>query len=280
MSESNRELQQCIKEDYNMALSVITNSTASTSARTLNINHGQLQQSLARLSSGKRINAPGDDAGGLAVSMKMSAAIRRNSAVQNNVNNAISYLQTQDGAMQTIGAIFERISELKMMSEDPTKATSDKDNYNTEYLQLLTQLNNLKAEKFNNVNLFGTSASVKCVEDGSQSVTLSAITVVSAIGKVSEATLGAVTTANATSAIQTLATARATNGALSNRLQYASDMLSINKVNLEAANGRIMDTDFASESTQYAKMQILAQANSAMLAQANTLPQAALGLIR
>ena len=94
-----------------MALSVNTNTTASTSARTLNINHAQLQQSLARLSSGKRINAPADDAGGLAGSMKMSAAIRRNSAVQNNVNNAISYLQTQDGAMQTIGAIFDRISE-------------------------------------------------------------------------------------------------------------------------------------------------------------------------
>lgn len=279
MPESNRELQQCIKEDYIMALSVNTNTTASTSARTLNINHAQLQQSLARLSSGKRINAPGDDAGGLAVSMKMSAAIRRNSAVNNNVNNAISYLQTQDGAMQTIGAIFERISELKMLSEDPTKAESDKANYSTEYTQLLTQLNNLKAEKFNNVNLFGTAASVKCVEDGSQVVTLTAITVVSAIAKISANSLSSVTSDNATSAIQTLATARAVNGALSNRLQYASDMLSINKVNLEAANGRILDTDIASESTQFAKMQILAQANSAMLAQANALPQAALRLI-
>ena len=262
-----------------MALSVITNTTASTSARTLNINHAQLQQSLARLSSGKRINAPADDAGGLAVSMKMSAAIRRTAAVHNNVNNAISYLQTQDGAMQTIGAIFERISELKMLSEDSTKAATDKANYNTEYLQLKTQLANLKAEKFNNVNLFGTAAAVKCVEDGSQAITLTAITVVSAIGAVSAASLGAVTAANTTTALQTLATARATNGALSNRLQYAADMLSINKVNLEAANGRILDTDIASESTQFAKMQILAQANSAMLAQANALPQAALRLL-
>ena len=262
-----------------MALSVITNTTASTSARTLNINHAQLQQSLARLSSGKRINAPADDAGGLAVSMKMSAAIRRNAAVQNNVNNAISYLQTQDGAMQTIGAIFERVSELRMLNEDVTKSATDKANYNTEYLQLLSQLNNLKAEKFNNVNLFGTSGAVKCVEDGSQSVTLTAVTVASAIGGISAASLGAVGVAAITTSIQTLATARATNGALSNRLQYAADMLSINKVNLEAANGRILDTDIAAESTQFAKMQILSQANSAMLSQANALPQAALRLI-
>lgn len=263
-----------------MAFSVITNTTASTSARTLNINHAQLQQSLARLSSGKRINAPADDAGGLAVSMKMSAAIRRNAAVQNNVNNAISYLQTQDGAMQTIGAIFERVSELRMLNEDVTKSATDKANYNTEYLQLLKQLDNLKGEQFNGVNLFGLDASaVKCVEDGTKAVTLPSITVASAIGGISAASLGAVGVAAITTSIQTLATARATNGALSNRLQYAADMLSINKVNLEAANGRILDTDIAAESTQFAKMQILSQANSAMLAQANSLPQAALRLL-
>lgn len=263
-----------------MALSVNTNTTASTSARTLNINHAQLQQSLARLSSGKRINAPADDAGGLAVSMKMTAALRRNSAVQNNVNNAISFLQTQDGAMQTIGAIFERISELKMLNEDVTKSASDKSNYNTEYTQLIKQLNNLKGEQFNGVNLFGlASAAVGCVEDGTKSVTLDTITVASLIAGISKATIGALAVTDITGAIQTLATNRATNGALSNRLQYAADMLAINKVNLEAANGRILDTDIAAESTQFAKMQILSQANSAMLSQANALPQAALRLI-
>ena len=263
-----------------MALSVNTNTTASSSARMLNINHAQLQKSLTKLSTGKRINCPADDAGGLAVSMKMNAAIRRNSAVQNNVNNAISFLQTQDGAMETIGAIFERISELKMLNEDVTKSASDKANYNTEYLQLLKQLGNLKGEQFNGVNLFGlAAAAVACVEDGTKSVTLSTITVASLIGNISKASIGALGVTDITTAIQTLATNRATNGALSNRLQYAADMLSINKVNLEAANGRILDTDIASESTQFAKMQILSQANSAMLSQANALPQAALRLI-
>ena len=132
MSESNRELQQCIKEDYNMALSVITNTTASTSARTLNINHAQLQQSLARLSSGKRINAPADDAGGLAVSVKMQATIKRTGAVRICLANAVSFLQTQDGALQGFGSILERISELKMLHSDVTTSSSDRSNYNTE----------------------------------------------------------------------------------------------------------------------------------------------------
>ena len=98
-----------------MTLSVNTNTTASSSARMLNINHAQLQRSLTRLSTGKRINSPADDAGGLAVSMKMGAAIRRNSAVQNNVNNAISFLQTQDGALETFGRICK--SEKKRKSK-------------------------------------------------------------------------------------------------------------------------------------------------------------------
>ena len=263
-----------------MTLSVNTNTTAASSARMLNINHAQLQRSLTRLSTGKRINSPADDAGGLAVSMKMSAAIRRNTAVQNNVNNAISFLQTQDGALETFGNILERISELKMLHQDITKSASDKANYTTEYKQLVAQLNNLKAEKFNNVTLFGaTLAAVAITEDGGQTVALTKITLAAVIGSVSRASLSGLTLSSITTAIGNIATYRATNGASSNRLQYALDMLAINKVNLEAANGRILDADIASESTNFAKLQILSQANSAMLSQANLLPQSALKLI-
>ena len=260
-----------------MTLSVNTNTTASSSARMLNINHAQLQRSLTKLSTGKRINAPSDDAGGLAVSMKMSAAIRRNSAVQNNVSNAIAFLQTQDGAMATYGAILERMSELKMLHQDITKNATDKANYNTEYGQLKSQLGNLIAETFNSVALFGTASpgAVAITEDGGQKVTLTAIGLTAPAAD----TLTALTVTVITNAISTVATKRAINGASSNRLQYALDMLGINKVNLEAANGRILDADIASESTEFAKLQILSQANSAMLSQANTLPQAALRLI-
>ena len=264
-----------------MTLSVNTNTTASSSARMLNINHAQLQRSLTKLSTGKRINTPSDDAGGLAVSMKMSAAIRRNSAVQNNVSNAISFLQTQDGALETFGHILERISELKMLHQDITKSASDKSNYDTEFTQLKAQLTNLAAETFNNVALFGTApGSVAITEDGGQTVALTKITLaVIQASLAAAATLGALTVNSITTAISGIATNRAVNGASSNRLQYALDMLGINKVNLEAANGRILDADIASESTEFAKLQILSQANSAMLSQANLLPQAALRLI-
>ena len=265
-----------------MALTVNTNTTASNSARIFNLTNSQLQKSLTRLASGKRINNPGDDAGGLAVSVQMSAAIRRNGAVQNNVANAMSYLQTQDGAMQTIGSIVDRISELKMLHQDVTKSSADKANYNTEFKQLQGQLENLKAETFNGVNLFGASlAAVAITEDGGQSVQLTKISMANILTNVckSSTSLGALSLTDIKTAISNIATQRATNGAQSNRLQFAADMLAINKVNLEAANGRIMDTDVASESTEFAKLQILSQANSAMLAQANALPQAALRLI-
>ena len=270
-----------VKSGKIMTLSVNTNTTASSSARMLNINHAQLQRSLTKLSTGRRINSPADDAGGLAVSMKMSAAIRRNSAVQNNVSNAIAFLQTQDGALETYGNILERISELKMLHQDITKSASDKSNYDTEFTQLKAQLTNLTNETFNNVNLFGTSlAAVAITEDGGQTVALTKITLaVIQASLAAAATLGALSVSSITTAISSIATDRAINGASSNRLQYALDMLSINKVNLEAANGRILDADIAAESTNFAKLQILSQANSAMLSQANLLPQAALRLI-
>ena len=114
-----------------------------------------MEKSLNRLSSGKRINNPADDAGGLAVSVKMQATIKRTGAVKTCLANAISFLQTQDGALQGFGDILERISELKMLHSDVTKSASDRGNYNTEYQNLLKQLNIYKTETFNGVTLFG-----------------------------------------------------------------------------------------------------------------------------
>lgn len=263
-----------------MALSVNTNTTASTAARHLGGTHHLLLKSLTRLSSGKRINEPSDDAGGLAVSVKLSAAIKRTSAVQANVGNAVSFLQTQDGALQNMGAILDRISELKTLYGDVTKSKSDKANYNTEFTQLVNQLNSIKTDKFNGVTLFGASLDAIAInEDGSQNLTLEKTTVANLISGIDKGSLSGFSIGAITGAIAEIATLRATNGAQTNRLQFASDMLSINKVNLEAANSRIIDTDIASESTHFAKLQILAQANSAMLAQANALPQTALRLI-
>ena len=263
-----------------MALTINTNHVASSAARYLGTTHSSLQRSLNRLSSGRRINEPSDDAGGLAVSVKLTATIKRTSAVQTSVSNAISFLQTQDGALQGVGTILERISELRTLYNDVTKSSSDKGNYNTEFSHLISQMKSYKNEKFNGVTLFGASLSgVATSEDGSQILTLSKCTITNLIDAIDKSTLGGFSIGSITSSIAQVATLRATNGAQTNRLGFAQDMLSINKVNLEAANSRIMDTDVASESTEFGKLQILAQANSAMLAQANMLPQVALKLI-
>ncbi len=263
-----------------MGLTINTNETASNAARFLNNTHAALEKSLNRLSSGKRINNPADDAGGLAVSVKMQATIKRTGAVRICLANAVSFLQTQDGALQGFGSILERISELKMLHSDVTKSASDRDNYNTEYRQLLKQLNVYKGETFNGVTLFGAQLSgIVINENGSQTLTLAKCTLKAVISSISKAGLTSLDINTLTNAIQSIATYRATNGAQSNRLEFAQDMLSINKVNLEAANSRIIDTDVANESTQFSKLQILSQANSAMLMQANMLPQTALRLI-
>lgn len=263
-----------------MALTINTNEVASNAARFLNKTHSALESSLNRLSSGKRINKPSDDAGGLAVSVKLQATIKRTDAVKTCLANAVSFLQTQDGALQSFGEILERISELKMLHGDVTKSASDRDNYNTEYKNLVKQLNVYKTETFNGVTLCGDALNRIIInENGSQTLSLAQCTLAHIISTVSFAGLTALSVGALTTAIQTIATYRATNGAQSNRLEFAQDMLSINKVNLESANSRIIDADIAFESTRFSKYQLLSQANAAMLTQANMLPQTALKLI-
>lgn len=257
----------------------------------LNKSNAMLQNSLARLSSGSKIVNPSDDAGGLAVSMKMSAAIKRTEATSSNIANAQSFLQTQDGALATAGKILDRMSELKTLSEDVTKNTTDKANYNTEFEALKAQLSSVAAESFNGVSLMnGSAMSVKTSEDGSQTVSIDQTKFsddtdgihTDLIGTSSGTTsLGAsaITLDKIKTSIENVATLRATNGAQSSRLSFASEMLATNKQNLEAANSRIIDVDVATESTQLARANILVQAGSSMLAQANASSQTALRLI-
>ena len=140
-----------------MSVTINTNSAATIAKNNLNSSNSMLQKSLNRLSSGLKIVNPADDAGGLAVSMKMSAAIKRTDAVNTNIANAQSYLQTQDGALATAGKVLDRMSELKTMSTDVTKNATDIANYDTEFTALKAQLTSLSSEKFNGVSLF-TSA--------------------------------------------------------------------------------------------------------------------------
>ena len=137
-----------------MPIVINTNSSATVSAFNLARNNTALQKSLARLSSGSKIVHPSDDAGGLAVSYKLTAQVNRLDAVRQNVANGISFLQVQDGALKVAGNILDRMSELKTMSTDLTKNATDRANYDTEFTELQEQLNNIMAEKFNGINLF------------------------------------------------------------------------------------------------------------------------------
>ena len=274
-----------------MSVVINSNYSATVAANNLATSNDILQKSLNRLSSGSKIVSPADDAGGLAVSMKLGAAAKRQGAALANIGNAVSYLQTQDGVLKVTGKVLERISELKTLYNDPTKNTSDLANYDSEFVSLQAQLTALTTEKFNGVVLFGTSnLSVAVTEDGSTAaaVTIAGRDLISSASGIGSLTVAGITTlantalalSTITNAIQNVATFRAVNGAEQSRLTFASELLTINKSNLEAANSRIIDVDVASESTQLARWNTLVQAGTSMLTQANQSAQVALKLLQ
>jgi flagellin len=142
-----------------MPLNINTNTAASSASYYLSKNNASLQKSLNRLSSGSRITQPADDAGGLAVSMKLRGTISRLSGVEKNIDNAISFLQVQDGVLESAGKILDRMAELKALSQDVLKNSSDIANYNAEFKNLQVQLYQSSETKFNGVSLFATTNS-------------------------------------------------------------------------------------------------------------------------
>ena len=266
-----------------MAVVINTNYAATVASNNLATSNSMLQRSLNRLSSGSKIVNPSDDAGGLGVSMKLSAAARRSGAAATNIGNSVSFLQTQDGSLKVAGKVLDRVSELKTLYADPTKSASDLANYDAEFTQLKGQLTSLAAEKFNSINLFANALTTQVSEDGTQTVSLSAKDLSGNAGVTAiagAADLSAVTLTNINAAISGVATFRANNGAEQSRLGFASEVLTVNKANLEAANSRITDVDVAEESTQLARWNILVQSGTSMLAQANQSASIALKLLQ
>ena len=289
-------------------ISLNTNTASMSAAYNLSNTNVNLQRSLNRLSSGSRINSSFDDAGGLAVSMKLSASIRRTEATQANVNNALSYLQTQDGVLKSADKVLSRMAELAQMATDVTKSSNDRALYQTEVDSLKQQLASMITEEFNGISLFGGTAqtdasvltgtnavslTVVTSHDGTQEIDISKahlafLSSTAGVGTTVSTASGVLVTTqdNATkaidaldTAIQNLATLRASNGSEQVRLTFAADMLAVNKTNLEAANGRIVDVDIAAESANLARLNILQQAGTAMLAQANQSGQSLLRLL-
>jgi flagellin len=269
-----------------MALTINTNTSASHSAANLTRSSDLMQKSLMRLSSGSRISSASDDAGGLAVSMKLAASLKRNDVQSANVANALAFLQTAAGSLQSAAAVFERLSELGTLASDVTKASGDIDNYATEYNALVTELSKLTGDTFNGLSLFsstngGGSLTVFLSEDGRQSMTITQNNLADIINNISALSLvTGSTVSTAASAIQDLANEIAINGAQTSRLQFALDSLNTGEVNLESARSKIYDVDVASETTKLARANILVQSGASMLAQANAASQVALKLLQ
>ena len=263
-----------------------TNVSAQTSARLLGESSSALAKSLARLSSGSKIVSPEDDAAGLAVSTRFDAQINRIGAASNNVGNAVSFSQTQDGFLKKVSSALDRMSELSVLAQDATKTDSDRALYNAEYTTLGSYINDVATKDFNGVNLFdGTALNVTTDSDGNtftmNGVDLTGSAYTTATGdSVDTAANAATALTDVKAAIDQLSTDRANIGANISRLNSTNDGLAVLKDNLSAANSRITDVDVAQESTNFAKLNILVQAGTAMLAQANATPQSALRLLQ
>ncbi|MEW6304184.1 MAG: flagellin [Verrucomicrobiota bacterium] len=262
-----------------------TNISAQSSSRLLGESSAMLSKSLARLSSGSKIVSPEDDAAGLAVATRFDAQISRTSAAKNNVANAISFNQTQDGFIGKVAKALDRMSELSILSQDVTKTDADRALYNQEFTTLGAYIDNVATKDFNGVSLFGgTTLNVTTDGEGGSfamtGVDLTASAYTTATSSTVDTTTNASTAlTNVKAAITQLTTDRSALGANIARLNSTGEQLGVLKDNLAAANSRIKDVDVAEESTQFARYNILVQAGTAMLAQANSAPQSVLRLL-
>ena len=263
-----------------------TNITAQVSANNLQTSSAMLSKSLARLSSGQKIINPSDDAAGLAVASRLNAQIQRTNAAKTNVSNAISFTQTQDGYLKKIGKALDRMSELTLLAQDVTKSDSDRALYNNEYGQLSAYITNAATKEFNGVALFSPIALDVTIDSEGNTFTMAGVDLAAAayttLATDDLSTVAGAVTAltNVKAAINQLSVDRSSIGAYQTRLNYTGEQLSVSAENLTAANSRIMDVDVAEESTQYAKANILVQSGTAMLAQANAMPNSVLRLLQ
>jgi flagellin len=263
-----------------------TNMSAQSSARLLGESTSMLSKSLARLSSGYKVNSPEDDVAGLAVSTRFQAQLSRISAANSNVGNAISFSQTQDGFLSKVGKALNRMSELTILAQDATKSDTDRALYNGEFQQLAAYITDLATKDFNGASMFNGSQLDITIDSEGAMFQMAGVDLGNAT-YTSIATADVSTIPNATAALATirsvigqLAADRAAIGANLARLHSTSDQLGVLKDNLTEANSRIVDVDVAEESTQFARYNILVQAGTAMLAQANAVPQSVLRLLQ
>jgi len=257
-----------------MPVTLSTNPAQTTAARALEHANRDLTASLKRLSTGNRIANIYDDAGGEAVQLKLKAQSDRYGALQNNLQNGISFLQVQEGVLTTATDAASRLGELVAMAEDPTKSAADVDNYEVESAELGSLLTRLAAQQFNGNALFGSTKTLNLnVQSTPDTMSISDEDLSGAVSlltsNASDLTTSGLTAANVESSLQQLSNLKAQVGAKQSTLNYYYDNASLTQANINAARGRITDVDIASEASAYAISQVKSQAAAAMLSQAN-----------
>ena len=284
---------------------VNTNVNATVAQNALVRNERHMNTAMERLSTGQRINGAKDDAAGLAISSRMTSQIRGLEVGIRNANDAISMISTADGALVEVTNMLQRMRELALQSANGTTTSSDRDYLNSEYQNLITEIDRIAQNTqwnggaiLNHTTTASSTFKYQVGANGGQTIAVdfgdfnktgaSGVmqNVNSAHGSIAAGTTAsAMTTGSAAvtaidSAISSVNSQRATFGAAINQLTYAVDNLASVKVNAEASRSRILDTDYATETSELARTQIIQQAGTAMLAQANQLPQTVLSLLQ
>jgi flagellin len=271
-----------------MGLRINQNIAAMNSYRNLSVTDGQMSKSLEKLSSGFRINRAADDAAGLAISEKLRSQVTGLNTASSNAQNAISLVQTAEGALNESHSILQRMRELAVQSANDTNTNTDRVQIQKEVSALTTELTRISdTTEFNGKKLLdGTfTGTFQIGANSGQTLSVSITDQDAAALGVSGVDVS--TQAGATSAITALDTAinsvsgtRADLGAVQNRLEHTVNNLNVASENLAASESRIRDTDMAKEMMSFTRAQILSQAGTAMLAQANQAPQGVLSLLR
>ena len=267
-----------------MPQTINSNITSLNAQRHLNTSQSSLATSMERLSSGLRVNSSKDDAAGLAIADRMNAQIRGTNVAIRNANDGISLAQTAEGALATVTDALQRMRELAVQAQNGSNGTSDRANLDTEYQQLSGEVARIAAQtKFNGTAIVGAGAGSKTFQIGpnnGDTLTITTATVTTVGGDITTAANASTALDAIDVALDSISTNRATYGAAMSRFQFAITNLQITGENQSAARGRIMDADFAAETAALARAQILQQAGTAMVAQANQLPQQVLQLLR
>lgn len=272
-----------------MGMFINTNVGALNANRNLNFNNTQMGKTMEKLSSGFRINRAADDAAGLAISEKMRFQINGLSQAQRNAQDGISLIQTAEGALTEVHSMLQRVNTLANQASNGTYDSTDRAKIQLEVTALMGEIDNIaKTVNFNGIDLLnnsnsvafqvgadsGTTISVKLAKMGTTALSLNTISVTGAGATNANKAITAIE-----KAISTVSTQRATFGAVQNRLEHTVNNLGVMVENLSASESRIRDADMATEMTAFTKNQILVQAGTAMLAQANSAPQAVLKLL-